>query len=100
MEILRQILSVLMVLALLGGALWWLNRKNLVRFGVRGRRRRNGARMEAVERLPLTAQHALHLVRLADRALLVAVHGGGCTLLESRPWEDVPRGQTQSEVGR
>ena len=89
MEIVNQVLSVLLVLGLLCATLWWLRKKSLVRFGVRGRRKRDGARLEAVERLPLTAQHALHLVRVADRAVLVAVHSAGCTMLESRPWEEV-----------
>ena len=89
MEMVNQILSVLLVLGLLGATLWWLKKKNLVRLGVRGRRKRDGARLEAIERLPLSAQHALHLVRVADRAVLVAVHSAGCTMLESRPWEEV-----------
>ncbi|MCP5119823.1 MAG: hypothetical protein GY953_54185 [bacterium] len=89
MEIINQVLSVLFVLSLLGGTLWWLRRKGPVRFGIRGRRKAAGARLEAVDRLPLTAQHALHLVRVADRAVLVAVHGAGCTMLESRPWDEV-----------
>ena len=89
MEIVNQVLAVLLVLGLLGATLWWLKKKSPVRLGVCGRRRRDDAKLEAIERLPLTAQHALHLVRVADRAVLVAVHGAGCTMLESRPWEEV-----------
>ena len=91
MEILRQFLSVVFVLAMLAGVLWWLRRKSPVRPGWRFRLRRDrgGARLEVVERLPLTAQHTLHLVRVADRALLVAVHTSGCSLIDSRPWREV-----------
>ena len=34
----------------------------------------------------------------ADRALLVAVHGSGCTLLESRPWEEVVHRESPGEL--
>ncbi len=89
MEIIQQVFSVLLVLALLAGALWLLNRRSSLQLGWRGRRRHRGIGLEAVERLPLSGQHCLHLIRLADRALLVAVHGAGCTLIESRPWREV-----------
>lgn len=78
----------LFVLALLVSALWWLRRKSLVRVGVRGKRKHKQAKLESVERLRLSSQHTLHLVRAADRALIVAVHASGCSLLESRPWEE------------
>jgi hypothetical protein len=35
--------------------------------------------------LPLTPHHSLHLVRLADRTLLIALSPSGCNLLESSP---------------
>lgn len=89
MDVIDQVLSVLLVLVLLGATLWWLTKKSPARFGLRTRRQRDETRLEAIERLPLTAQHALHLVRVADRAVLVAVHSGGCTMLESRPWEEL-----------
>jgi len=88
-EIIQQVVSVLLVLALLAGALWFLNRRSTLRLGWRGRGKRCGIQLEAVERLPLSSQHCLHLIRLADRALLVAVHGPGCTLIESRPWSEI-----------
>ena len=89
MELARQLFSVVLVLALLGLALWWLKSKSLARIGVGSRRRRQRARLESVERLRLSPQHSLHLVRMADRALVVAVHASGCSLLESRPWDEV-----------
>ncbi|MCW5976760.1 MAG: FliO/MopB family protein [Bryobacteraceae bacterium] len=88
MDLVRQLLSVFMVLALLGGSLWWLRRRSPARFSWPGGGKRNGRRMESVERLALGPQHALHLVRMGDRGLVVAVHAGGCTLIDSRPWPE------------
>ena len=45
-------------------------------------------RIELAERVALSPQHSLHLVRLGGRALLIASHAGGCTLIESVPWQD------------
>ena len=42
-------------------------------------------RMQVVERLPLTPQHSLHLVRIDGRLLVVASGPGGCSLLEEKP---------------
>jgi flagellar biogenesis protein FliO len=37
--------------------------------------------MESRAKLALSAQHAMHLVRVGDRDLVVAVHPSGVTLL-------------------
>jgi flagellar biogenesis protein FliO len=37
--------------------------------------------LTAVERISLTPQHSLHLVRAAGRELLLATHPHGCTVL-------------------
>jgi flagellar biogenesis protein FliO len=42
-------------------------------------------RMQVVERLPLTPQHSLHLVRIDGRLLVVASGPGGCSVLEEKP---------------
>jgi hypothetical protein len=34
----------------------------------------------------LSAHHVLHLVRVGDRAILLAAHSSGCSLIETRPW--------------
>jgi flagellar biogenesis protein FliO len=47
--------------------------------------RRGQGRLERLERLSLSPQHSLNLVRVGDRELLIAVHAGGCTLLEAAP---------------
>lgn len=88
MEWMEQAGAVFFVLALLGGTLWWLRSRGaiagagLVRLG-------GEKRLRSIERLPLTPQHSLHLVRFAGRALLVSSSPGGCTLLESKPWDEV-----------
>ena len=41
--------------------------------------------MESRAKLALSAQHAMHLVRVGDRDLVVAVHPSGVTLLCDLP---------------
>jgi len=78
---LRQVFSVLLVFSLLGLALWKLRRRGSPA-GWLWRKSAGGARaLETVERLALTPQHALHLVRVHGRELVVATHPQGCTLL-------------------
>jgi hypothetical protein len=94
MDVVRQTLSVLLVFALLGLALWklrtpgnatagagWWNRASVV-----------PRSLERVERLALTPQHELHLVRMDGRALVVATHPQGCEVLVGSP-ETVERAQ-------
>ncbi len=45
--------------------------------------RRRPPRLEVIDRLPLTQHHSLHLIRLADRTLLIGLSPNGCNLLES-----------------
>lgn len=81
MEAIQQVLSVVAVLALLGGALWWLRRQGLAQFAVRG----GGSKarsMKVIERLALTPQHSLYLVRVAGRTMLIAASPGGCSILD------------------
>jgi hypothetical protein len=90
MESLQQTLAVLVVFALLGGALWWLRRRGLAHVsGVGGRRK--GALLQSVECLPLSAGSALHLVRVAERAILIATSPAGCQVVESGPWAQFER---------
>jgi flagellar biogenesis protein FliO len=87
MESLQQGLTVLFVLGLLGGTLYWLRSKGLARFGVKGMGRTSGRQMQCIERLPLTPQHSLHLVRVAGKILLIAASPGGCSVLDGPGWE-------------
>ena len=83
MEPVRQVWAVSSVLALLAVSFWWLRRKGMARFVPRGPRRQT---LQAVERLALGPQHALHLVRVAGRGLLVGTSPAGCAVLESFDW--------------
>ena len=83
-ELVRQAAGVAFTLLLLAAALWWLRRRGGARISFTGRTAR---RLEAVERLPLGSQHALYLVRMGRRGILVGLSPAGCTVLESAAWE-------------
>jgi flagellar biosynthetic protein FliO len=83
MEVFQQFVIVLIVLGLLCGALWVLKQKGCARTGLRRKREDGAPRLEVIDRLPLTQHHSLHLVRLADRTLLIGLSPNGCNLLES-----------------
>jgi hypothetical protein len=90
MEVVRQILSVLLVFGLLGLVVWKL-RSGSPRIGLRPRRRLWGSAgaecraLESLERLALTPHHELHLVRIHGREIVVATHPQGCAVLISAP---------------
>jgi flagellar biogenesis protein FliO len=82
MEMARQVVSVLAVFALLGAVLWTLRNGGLATFRRRrGFRVRRGRQLESIERLTLTAQHSLHLIRIGEKEVVVATHPHGCALL-------------------
>ena len=82
MEVARQVASVLLVFGLLGTALWLLRRGGAASIGSLLRRTQLRTKsLEPVERLALTPQHSIHLVRIHGRELLVATHPHGCTVL-------------------
>lgn len=83
MDVLRQAFSVLLVFSLLGAALWPLRRGGKVSFRGFARKRILGhtKSMVAVERLALTPQHTLHVVRVNGRELVLATHPQGCTIM-------------------
>ena len=83
MESMQQGLSVVLVLALLGGTLWWLRRKGVARFGLRAVQSGRIRRLRSLERLALTPQHSLHLVQVEGRTLLIATSPGGSAILEN-----------------
>jgi flagellar biogenesis protein FliO len=85
MEYLQQMLAVLAVFGLLGGALWWLRKRGLARFAMPSSKKNVGV-LSQIERLPLSTTHSLHLVRMADRAILIASWPGGCQAIESSAW--------------
>jgi flagellar biogenesis protein FliO len=70
-------------MALLAGLLFWLRRRGVVRFRIGFPRQKTARRLEVMERLPLTPQHSLHMVRMGDRELLIGVSPSGCSVLQS-----------------
>jgi flagellar biosynthetic protein FliO len=96
MEMTEQLLAVFVVLGLLCGSLWFLKRKGWVRTSLRRPARPGQPRLEVLDRLALTPQHSLHLVRLADRTLLVGLSPQGCNLLESGPAVTLPAAGLES----
>jgi flagellar biogenesis protein FliO len=81
MEAIQQTLVVVFVLGLLGATLYWLRGQGIARFNGKGVVR-GARRMQTIERLPLSPQHSLHLVKVGGRTLLIAVSPGGCSLLD------------------
>ena len=73
MEAFQQLWAVVVVLGVLCGGLWLLKRKGWARTALRRGAEDGLPRLEIVDRLPLTPQHSLHLVRLADRTLLIGL---------------------------
>ena len=79
MEQAGQLAAIAFVFIALAAVLWVGKQRGLVHFGAV---RTSGVRrMKVVERLPLTAQHALHLVQVEDKLLIVASAPGGCSVL-------------------
>jgi len=83
MESIRQVLAVLLVLGCLGGTLYWLRSKGAARLSVRGFGRSANRQMRLLEQLRLAPQHSLHMVKVGDKVLLVALSPGGCSVLSA-----------------
>jgi flagellar biogenesis protein FliO len=79
----EQVLAVALVAALLAAAMVWLSRRGFAGaagslLGVRRPRR-----LEMLDRLSLTPQHSLHLVRLGNRTILLGRSPSGLALLDT-----------------
>lgn len=96
MEVTEQITMVLLVFALLGGLLWVFKRRGLVSLPLGPRRGGNGRRLEVLERVSLSPQHALHLVRVADRIVLIGTAPSCCNLLEAQGSRELTSPETQT----
>ncbi len=85
MEAFQQFFAVLLVLALLCACLWIFRRQGWALRTPSRRRRRQDQKpqLEIIDGLTLTPHHSLHLVRLADRVLLVGLSPQGCNLLDT-----------------
>ena len=83
MDDFQPILAVILVLSLLGGVLFFLRRRGIASFQGFPAAVANARQLKVVERVPLGAQHALHLVRVGDRLILVATAPGSCQILDA-----------------
>jgi flagellar biogenesis protein FliO len=83
MEPLQPMVATLFVLALLAGALFALRKKGAAAFRIPRLPSGGGRRLETVERLALGPQHALHLIRIDGRCVLVATAPTSVQLLRS-----------------
>jgi hypothetical protein len=90
-SIVRQVCAIVLVFGLLGVTFWKLRRGGsptafLARWASNSPLRktvRRGRAFELVERCALTPQHALHLIRIQGREIVIATHPQGCTVLEN-----------------
>ena len=91
MEAIQQMAAVAVVLLLLGATLWVLRRRGFA--GLALGNKSAGRRIECLERLPLGPHHTLHLVRVGETELLLALSPSGCSLVETcaRPTAEVQR---------
>ncbi len=81
MDVVQQVLAILLVFGLLAVTVWTLRRGSISLPGAFSRARGSGRALETVERVSLTAQHAVHLLRVNGRELVVMTHPQGCSLL-------------------
>jgi flagellar biogenesis protein FliO len=90
-DALQPIAAILFVLALLGVVLRVLQRRGLASFRLPGQLA-GGERLrqlELLDRLVLDAQHAVHLVRVGEKKVLIATGPGSCQLLDGKALERV-----------
>jgi len=93
--LLQQTIVAFGVLAVMLGLLMWLRRHGIAQFRAVLPSRKSRC-LELLERLTLTPQHSLHVVRMNGRTLLIGVSPSGCTLLETG--ETSPRPPTGGET--
>jgi flagellar biosynthetic protein FliO len=94
---LGQTIAILFVLMLLAATLWLLRRRGLATVNTVLAKRSKQKFMQVVERVPLTANHSLHLVKVGDRVILIGVSPSGCRGIDSfaAPLSPVPFGEGQ-----
>ena len=91
----RQFWGVLAVLGLLVTAIYLLKQRGIARFrGIRGLSTPDRI-VKVVERIPLTAQHTMHLVQIGQRRVLISSSPGSCQLITEISEQDAARGNGQ-----
>lgn len=88
MDAIEPIAAIVLVLALLGSALLLLKRRGVVSFPAQGVKK-----LEVVERVSLGPQHALHLVRVGGRCVLIGTAPTSCQLLDGAISASVTSGE-------
>ncbi len=84
METFSQSIAAFLVLVLLVAFLWAMRRRGLASFNFAlTKSMAKQKAMQVIERLPLTAHHSLHLVRVEDRVILIGVSPSSCTQIEA-----------------
>jgi flagellar biogenesis protein FliO len=82
MEVLQPLAAIVLVMGLLGGVLLILKKRGAATFRLPGVSGSAPRWLEVVERASLGPQHALHLVRVGGRVLLVVTGPNSCQLLD------------------
>ena len=95
MDVIRQSLAITFVFLLLWAALWFLRKKRGSLFTPG---RTNKGLLEARGKLALSAQHTVHVIRIGDRDLVLAVHPSGMTLLCDLPRASASHSAPMSEL--
>jgi flagellar biosynthetic protein FliO len=84
LETFSQSIAAFLVLLLLVAFLWVMRRRGLATFNLAlSKSLAKQKAMQVIERLPLTAHHSLHLVRIQDRVILIGVSPSSCTQIDS-----------------
>lgn len=84
LETFSQSIAAFLVVALLVAFLWAMRRRGLASFNLAlTKSLAKQKAMQVVERLPLTAHHSLHLVRVQDRVILIGVSPSSCTQIDT-----------------
>ena len=83
MDLLQSISTAGAVLLLLAAVLWLLRKKGLAQIALPGTVRLADRRLQVLERVALTPQHALCLVRVEARTVLIATGPQSCALLQT-----------------
>lgn len=82
MDIFRQLLAITVVFLLLWTTLTLLRKKGRMPGWTRiGRTKFVPGVLESRGKLLLSAQHSIHLIRIGDRSIILALHPEGVTLL-------------------
>jgi flagellar biogenesis protein FliO len=82
MDVIQPFAAIVFVMALLGGALLLLKKRGAATFRVPGLSGSTVRRLEVLERVSLGPQHALHLVRVDGKTMVVTTAPGGCQILD------------------